>query len=90
MVLAKIFAVLLQTEVNQYLGITGTYKLPYTFNLNGLYCGGYTRDLWFLLEWNIFLFTFVRPNIYSTLSSKTIEGCTPVVLASLIEGHRCI
>ena len=35
----------------------------------------------------LFLFISIRPNIYSRLGSKPLEGIITVALASLIEGH---
>ena len=39
-----------------------------------------------LLEYIIFLFIIIQPNIYSILGSKSLEVNMPVVPASLIEG----
>ena len=35
----------------------------------------------------IFLFVFIKPNLYFILGSKSVEVILPVAIASLIEGH---
>ena len=37
-----------------------------------------TNDSYVWLEWVLFPFTFIRPNIYSILGSKYVEGYMPI------------
>ena len=48
---------------------------------------GYILITW--LEWFLFPFLCVSPNIQSILGNKYLEGILPAALASLIEGHWC-
>ena len=52
----------------------------------GFYRGSWMRIVC-LLEWFLFLFVILRPNLYSRLCSKSLEGFMCIALVSLIKGH---